>query len=115
ARRRVTIVWHPPVTAADVAEAVERQARDGAWSYGVLHDTRAITANTNESTQPLIDMVARLSKIHGPRGPVAVVAVPQTVGNAQAYAIRGARATVGTIEVFWDREEAEAWLDAETD
>ncbi len=111
-KRRVTVIWHPPIDAQDVNAIVERQAHDGAWSYGVLHDTRANSTDTGASgaTGPLLTTVTRLSQTHGPRGPVAIVAMPQTVGLAQAYAIRGAKATAGAIQVFWNREDAEAWL-----
>ena len=40
-RRRITIVWQPPIDAPQVLAVVERQAEDGGWTYGVLHDTRA--------------------------------------------------------------------------
>ncbi len=113
-RRRVTIVWHPPVDAAQVVDVVERQAEDGAWNFGVLHDTRANSTNTGASTGPVQTAVERLTRLHGPRGPVAIIAQPHTVGIAQAYAIRGARTAAGDIQVFWDREEAEAWLDSHT-
>jgi hypothetical protein len=113
-KRRLTIIWHPPVGPEDVQAIVERQASEGAWSYGVLHDTRSISDTGAGNTSPVLETVARLSKTHGSRGPVALVAAPQTVGIAQAYAIRGTKATAGAIQVFWDKQEAEEWLDSQS-
>jgi hypothetical protein len=39
-RRRITVISTGVVTLPDALAVIERQAADGAWSYGVLYDTR---------------------------------------------------------------------------
>jgi hypothetical protein len=112
-KRRVICVWLPPIETEDLLAILERAAADGAWSYGMLHDARAVHADETRSTRPLMEAVNRLSHDHGARGPVAIIANADQVGRAEAYAIRGDREG-HAMQVFWDREHAEAWLDTAT-
>ncbi len=115
-KRRLVVVWRPPVELDDVVATAERQAADGAWSYGVLHDFRALVTTTRSAdsagARQVLDIIKRIGEKHGKRGPVAIVATGSTVGTAQAYAILGERQGTQETQVFWDREDAEAWLDA---
>jgi hypothetical protein len=54
--------------------------------------------------------VRELIVAHGPRGPVAVVAREGgAISSAQMYNIFGGKTE--SIEVFWDLDDAEQWLD----
>jgi hypothetical protein len=104
--RRVTIVLTPPVETAEIVALLERRAADGAWPYAVLYDMRALPQDRSRIST-LLETARGLTAIHGPSGPVAIVASAPAIGEAQAYSILGRSG----IEVFWDRDEATRWLD----
>jgi hypothetical protein len=113
ARRRIICVWAPPFETDEIVEVIERAAAEGIWSYGVLHDARAIEPRGILKVREMIERVKRLQELHGPRGPVAMVASGATVGPAQAYSILGDQAGQ-TTQVCWERDAAETWLDRHT-
>src|SRR5262245_56756176 len=84
--RRVTFIWIAPVTADSIQAAMENQAAEGAWSYGVLHDTRAVLPQP-ERAADIARLVKALSEQFGPRGPVALVVTADTISSAQKYAL----------------------------
>jgi hypothetical protein len=108
-RLRITVT--EPFTVADLIAAVERQFTDGAWHYGLLVDSRApIAALPPEDTLTFVSRVRELIAAHGPRGPIAIVAReagPITVTQRYIYL----SAKLEPIEVFWDLDDAQRWLD----
>jgi len=111
-RRRVSVLWQPPVSLQELLEIADRQASDGAWSYGILADARGVSALPPDVGQPLIAHISQLSQTHGRRGPVALVVMPSSVGMAQKYAYLGEFAGTQDTQVFWDRGDAVVWLDS---
>ncbi len=59
----------------------------------------------------LIEHIADLNNNYGRRGPVAIVVATSGVGTAQKYAFRSEMADTQDTQVFWDRGEANRWLD----
>jgi hypothetical protein len=111
ARRRLTIVGRDPVGESDVVEWLGRQAADGAWACGTLVDLRLVAWNpTTEEIRRILRRIVTLSVMHGPRGPVAVVATqPALFGMAHMYSALSEQA----VEAFYELSEAEHWLDAQ--
>src|ERR1700687_6053588 len=86
-RRRVTVTVSGPLTMEVVLVIVDRQAIDGTWTYGVLHDLRGAIGTVDASAiRSLVDHVKQLGAIHGPRGPVALVSnEPAQFGVGRMY------------------------------
>ena len=57
---------------------------------------------------PAFDASRRLSDVHGPRGPIALVPSLEQVGRSQMVAIKAREEQ--RMEVFWSREDAVRWL-----
>ncbi len=113
-RRRIRVTARATLHAADLATIVVRQANEGAWSFGILYDLRAIQIATPRADALLVaDLVRSYLATHGPRGPVALVTRDaRMVGIGQSYADSGA--TIGLeVQVFWDMADAEQWLDGQ--
>lgn len=106
--RRVTFIWIAPVTAENIQAALENQAAEGAWTYAVLHDTRAISPQPNRAAD-IAERVKALGERYGPRGPVALVVTAESIGSAHKYAL-GQHRQGQEMQVFWDRDEATNWL-----
>jgi hypothetical protein len=111
AKRRIRVTVTGTLTIGDLLELLERQLAGGGWRYGLLVDARAplVPASTGEM-QSFASRLTDLVAAHGPRGPVAVVARdPRMIGSIQRHAFSAAK--IQSIEVFWDLEEAQRWLD----
>jgi len=111
AARRIRITAHRSLEAADLIGLVERQVNDGTWAYGTLYDLRGIDSGIRREDAILIaERVQTYVATHGPRGPVALVTRSfGIVGSGQMYALDGLKSGF-KVEVFWDLEEANAWL-----
>ena len=112
-RKRVTIVGRDPVGLSDVIALLDGQVRDGAWSYGSLHDAQLVTwIPSPDDVVAIVVHIAAIVAAHGPRGPVGFVAASQTrVGIARMYAAI-AEGSRYKASVFRNREDAERWLEA---
>ena len=112
AQRRIRITAREPLQAIDLIAIIARQAREETWTYGLLYDLRAIQAITSRvDASTVADYVRHQVMRYGSRGPVALVTRHiDVVGMGQIYAFLGAKAGV-SVEVFWDFDEAEKWLD----
>ena len=93
---------------------IDRQAVEGAWSFGVLYDTRqGTTVPTGEDVHRTVLHVGRLTTKHGSRGPVAlVVSDPQLFVMGSWYSSLG-DLTALNVKVCTSIEEADRWLDDE--
>jgi hypothetical protein len=114
-RRRIRLTLQDPLSVQDLIASVERQFEDDAWTYGVLVDARQIqSATTPAEIAAFRAHVEKMAAVHGPRGPVAIVArAAGAIAGGQMYRSVGDRTTdVGMVEVFWDAHQAERWLDA---
>jgi hypothetical protein len=111
-KRRIVVTSVGPVTLADALAIINRQAAEGAWSYGVLYDTRASAdAPSAADVNQLILRVGALTVKHGPRGRVAMVARHPTLSKmGRRYAKLG-DLTALDVRLFATVREAEAWLD----
>src|SRR5688572_33496166 len=100
------------VTPEDVRGVLERQAKEGAWSYSVLYDARAgRNVPTIDEVRRLVLHVGQLTCRYGPRGPVALVTTdPQLSRMGRAYSNLGELTSLA-VQVFTDVEAAEHWLD----
>jgi hypothetical protein len=107
-RRRIRWKATNPLTLPEVIAQLEQQNTDGTWLYALVVDLRMGILSI-EDRNTLITRMRELSETHGPHGPIALVTQPTGVANAQAYAIRNKK--VHSVEVFWDIEEANRWLD----
>src|SRR5437870_2549679 len=74
-RRRVTVTVSDPFTLDEMLSAIQRQAVEGTWQYGAINDRRALstTVLTSDDLRQCLDLVVKLSRTYGHRGPVAVV------------------------------------------
>jgi hypothetical protein len=113
ARRRIRVTAHQPLQGDDLIAIVDRQVHEDTWSYGFLYDLRAVQGTTPKAdVRAVADHVLTHVQVQGPRGPVALVTrTVDTVATLQIYAFLSAKTGV-TVEVFWDLDEAERWLDA---
>ena len=108
----VTVVVHERLTADDLIAIVNRQVDDKAWTFGLLYDYR--TTWVPPSPQEIAVASAYVHqqiRIHGQRGPVAlVVAGGPVVDVAATYALN---ARGFAVAVFWGLPEALNWLSAQ--
>ena len=114
-KRRVTVVQEGEVTREETLAVIDRQAADGAWTFGVLYDTRQSTSiPTQEDVRRTVLHVGRLTTKYGPRGPVAlVVRDPDLFTMCSWYASLG-DLTALNVQVVPSIAEAEQWLDSES-
>jgi hypothetical protein len=112
-RKRVTVVGRDPVGLSDVIALLDDQVRDGAWSYGSLHDARLVTwVPSPDDVVAIVVHIAAIVAAQGPRGPVGFIAASQTrVGIARMYAAI-AEGSRYKASVFRNLEDAERWLEA---
>jgi hypothetical protein len=110
-RRRIKITLTSPVSVAELFESLERQFAENAWRFGVLADARLMSrALEIDDIRVLVSLVRAFVAAHGPRGPVAFVArQSQVISAGQLYRMFGGEPD--SLEVFWDLQEAERWLD----
>jgi hypothetical protein len=113
-RRRIRVAVADSVTLPELIAIVDRQASEGTWTYGILYDVRSLADPPSlDDMQAMLAHVRQLANEHGPRGPVAIAArSADTVGTALMYAHRAGNDL--RLEVFWDTEDAERWLDQHT-
>jgi hypothetical protein len=113
-QRRITVISSGEVTLAEALAVIERQAAEGAWSYGVLYDTRASAhAPTPADVHRVLLRVGALTARHGPRGPVAfVVCDPALTKMGRRYARLG-DLTALDVRLFAAVADAERWLEGE--
>lgn len=111
ARRRIRITVTEPFTVADLIGAVERQLAGNAWPYGLLVDARSpLAVSPTSDIQSYASRVSELVAAHGPRGPIAVISRDaRMIGGVNKYALFAGKSE--TIEVFWDLQEGQRWLD----
>lgn len=109
-QRRIRITLIEPFTFDDLIASIERQFADGAWRYGLLINMRSTTdAPPPSEIRSFVSRIAELVAVHGPRGPIAIVAkTARAVSSAQVAAFFD---RVESIEVFWDLDDAQRWLD----
>jgi hypothetical protein len=107
ARRRVRITAREPFALMDLVAVIERQAADGAWGYSAILDLR-VGSLSSDDQEALARHAAHLSRTHGSRGPVAIVA--RDPSSMQTYVLHGA-VTAETAQVFRYAFQAEGWLD----
>jgi hypothetical protein len=110
-RRIVVATSSGRVTLDDVLATIDRQASDGAWTYGVLFDARGSDAAPNAADLlALVKHVGFLTTKHGPRGPVAFVAAAAALEKqGRKYASLGAL-TALDVRIFAELADAERWL-----
>jgi hypothetical protein len=111
-RRRARQTGTDPIGTTDVIAVQDRQVADGAWSYGTLVDfTRVTWVPTSGEIRQFLAHVHALSADHGPRGPLAMVALPNSAlfGMFRMYSILGEEAGA-RIVAFSSIEQAEGWL-----
>lgn len=111
---RVTVIWHPPVTLEELIDVATRQANEGAWPYACFTDLRSQSQLPSTIHRAVIEHIANLNRIHGRRGPVALVVATSGVGTAQKYAFLAEMAGTQETQVFWDSDDANQWLDEQT-
>lgn len=108
-RRTIRVVARRRLTVDEVVGIIDRQCDEGRWSFGILYDLRRVDeALSKEDAMRVAEHARNAGLVHGPRGPVALVARTEMVAARQIYAIRTKRSM--QVEVFWDVDEAEAWL-----
>jgi hypothetical protein len=106
--RRIVVTVTGPLHAADILSVVDRQADEGLWDYGCLYDERRTTIwPSTVDVAPIARYIQQLVSVHGPRGPVAVVA--ERIGSVEVYARLSKRIGL-QFEVFDDIGDAERWL-----
>ena len=111
AKRRLTITTSGPVTLADILDNIDRQVREGTWTYAVMYDTGEASAiPTPEEIDRVIGAVRALAVRLGQRGAVAIVSRnPRAFEAAREYAV--VEHDVGAVGFFREVDSAERWLD----
>jgi hypothetical protein len=108
-RRRLRFTARHPLRLGEVVVELDRIAAEGLWQYGLLIDLRRGILDPSDHN-PLREHIASIATTHGPHGPMAMVALKAPdVGNAQVFVIQS---RTDMLEVFWDVQEASAWLDS---
>ena len=92
---------------------VDRQATEGTWTYGLLYDFRQLSEPVPLADSEIVAArVREHSATKGARGPLAIVGeVPDVLRGSEGYAFVHKDAGI-QLEVFWNVEEAERWLDS---
>jgi hypothetical protein len=108
-RRRIRFTAIHPLRLSEVIVELEGLVAAGLWQYGLIIDLRRgilVPADRN----PLREQIAAMAATYGPHGPMAMVTKNATdVANAQVYVIQS---RTEMIQVFWDIEDANRWLDS---
>lgn len=114
ANRLLRVTLEDPVTLDELKASVDRQLREGAWSYRLLVDARAMMTNAQPVDIRAFQVyVHDLETVHGPRGRVAIVAkTTSAVSGGQIFKVLGES---DAIDVFWDIDDANQWLDDKSD
>jgi hypothetical protein len=110
-KRRIRVTLANPLTIPELIESVERQLADGGWTYGLLVDARTMLPPPKPiDIQAFLSRVRELTATHGPRGPIAIVSKESSsISGAQMYIFFGGKTEF--IDVFWDLDVAQEWLD----
>jgi hypothetical protein len=108
---RIVVTSVGSLTLDEALAVIDRQAAEGAWSYGVLYDARAAAAApTASDVHQLLLRVGTLTAKHGPRGRVALVVLdPKLSKMGRRYANLGDLTSL-VVCVFGSLEEADRWL-----
>jgi hypothetical protein len=111
ARRRIRVTVTEPFDLDELIVAVEQQLADGAWRYGLLVDARGpLTVSPTSDIQSYATHVRELVAAHGPRGPIAVISRDASmIGGVNKYTLLVGKNE--TLEVFWDLDDGQRWLD----
>jgi hypothetical protein len=110
-KRRVVVTVEGPFGPEDLRAVIERRRTDNSGAYGILYDLRDMTGEPAiADLQQFMSAAARTAR---PRGPIALLAEPAHYTRACTYADMG-RSTGLMIEAFYDPDEAEHWLTAQT-
>ena len=112
AARLVVVKILDAVTADGVRATVDEQAASGTWSYAVLYDESDAPAVelAADDMRAIAAYAARLSRQHGPRGPVAIVAKTDVDYGTNRMASAYAGLAGYEIGVFRTVESARLWL-----
>jgi hypothetical protein len=109
-KRRVLATETGPFQSADVFSFLQRQHDDGTWTYGVLFDTRGMTGQpTIEELRGFLTWRSETDSEQRPRGPLALLSTDASL-YATACMCAALGGTTRNVEVFRDRDEADAWL-----
>ena len=108
----VTVAVRERLTAGDLIAIVNRQVDDRAWTFGLLYDYRTMWVPPSpQEIEVASAYVHQQIRLHGRRGPVAlVVAGGPVVDVAATYALN---ARGFAVAVFWGVAEARSWLSAQ--
>jgi hypothetical protein len=111
ARRRITMTASDPLTMGERIAVLEHQLADDAWTYGVIIDARSMAPFRPKLTemQAVTSRLAELVAVHGPRGPVAIVSRQTSVITASC--LHNSMGVRTPIEVFWQLDDAQTYLD----
>jgi hypothetical protein len=112
-RRRVSMTFTGPLIMEEIMASMGRQVADGCWAHAVLCDARALhgAAETAE-VRVLVDYQQSLSRVHGRRGPVAVVTnEPAQFGMGRMFGALIDTPGGSPFGVFTSIEAADRWLD----
>jgi hypothetical protein len=111
ARRVIRVTARETLSGNALIAIIDRQLAEGYWSFGMLYDLRRIDRMTSSGdTRIVAEYVQQAVREHGERGPVAIVTRQAGVlSGGQIYAYHTKSAV--RVEVFWDMDEAHAWLD----
>lgn len=113
-RQRIRWTASAPLQLAEVMALLDRQIVDGGWRYALVIDLRQ-GALAGADRDALFAHIQALTLTHGAHGPVALVARDfEVVGGAEVFARRSA-AKMQDVQVFWDVDDADNWLDSQVD
>jgi hypothetical protein len=115
ARRLIRVTVTGPIALEDFIAVMDRQITEGVWSYGVLYDLSAMAwVPSSADIAATVEAVTRRGRLHGRRGPVALVTqIPVNVGMGRMYEIRDEAAGLD-VQVFATVDAAERWLASST-
>ena len=116
ARQRVRMTVSMPVSASEFIETADRQWTEGMWGVAGIIDLRGVhVPSLAEDLPAFVAHLRQLVDLHGPRGPVAIVARDADMLMAAHMAAHMSGHFSGhsdsRVLAFKSPEEAEAWLD----
>jgi hypothetical protein len=113
--RRIRLTVTDPIAVVDMIASVERQLAENTWHYGLVVDMRAQSAEAAPGDIRMFSSrVGEMVAANGPRGPIAIIARNASpIAGSQMHLVYGGKKE--SVEVFWDLDDGQRWLDQMTD
>jgi hypothetical protein len=109
-RRLITVTVTEPYSVDDILSAIDRQASEGQWEYGILYDQRGLT---HASTETDLEQIAEHVRVAGhgrPRGRVGLAIRPHPLSFLVGLTYSKLTREFMDVEVLLNEVQLESWL-----